>query len=60
MLFVCNYRAIAANRIATSGNSWVETFSRYHSGTYANQWMVLDFNRCVLQHFPSCHSYLPL
>eukprot|EP00428_Durinskia_dybowskii_P079488 CAMPEP_0170450314 /NCGR_PEP_ID=MMETSP0117_2-20130122/51705_1 /TAXON_ID=400756 /ORGANISM="Durinskia baltica, Strain CSIRO CS-38" /LENGTH=756 /DNA_ID=CAMNT_0010711601 /DNA_START=817 /DNA_END=3087 /DNA_ORIENTATION=+ len=44
---LCWARAIAANRLATSGNTWVEAFSRYHSGTYANQWMVLDFNRFV-------------
>lgn len=23
----------------------MENFARFHSGTYANQWMVLDFNR---------------
>ena len=22
----------------------MENFARFHSGTYANQWMVLDFN----------------
>jgi N-glycosylase/DNA lyase len=43
--YYCCCRAIASNRLATSGNTWVETFSRYHSGTYSNQWMVIDFNR---------------
>jgi hypothetical protein len=35
-------RAITSNQIATSGAHWAETFSRYQSGTYTNQWMVLD------------------
>ena len=39
------FRTIVSNRLATSGNTWVDTFSRYSSGTYSNQWMVLDFNR---------------
>lgn len=40
-------RTIVSNRLSTSGNAWVENFSRYSSGTYSNQWMVLDFNKYV-------------
>lgn len=36
-------RARAANQLATDGNSWVDIFSNYSAGTYANEWMVLDF-----------------
>lgn len=35
-------RAITSNKLATSGKEWAEIFARYHSGTYTNQWMVLD------------------
>lgn len=40
-------RAILANQLATSGKDWAAVFDKYHSGTYTNQWMVLDFGRFV-------------
>lgn len=38
-------RNIAANRLATSGQEWADIFSRYNSGTYNNQWMVVDYKK---------------
>lgn len=38
-------RVIIANRLAENGQDWVEIFSRYNSGTYNNQWMVVDYNK---------------
>jgi len=38
-------RVIVANRMAPSGKVWVETFSKENSGTYNNQWSVVDFNK---------------
>ena len=40
---LCWMRARVANQFAQDGQHWARLFSRYHSGTYANQWMVLDF-----------------
>jgi len=37
-------RAILASRMATSGKKWTEIFSRYHSGTYNSQWLIVDHN----------------
>jgi len=38
-------RAIVSNKLAISGYNWAETFAKYHSGTYTNQWMVLDHSK---------------
>uniref|UniRef100_A0AAY4A1C3 Phospholipase B-like n=1 Tax=Denticeps clupeoides TaxID=299321 RepID=A0AAY4A1C3_9TELE len=34
---------IVANRLAQSGKEWADLFSKFNSGTYNNQWMVVDF-----------------
>lgn len=38
-------RVTVANRMADDGETWTSVFSRYQSGTYNNQWMVLDMKR---------------
>lgn len=38
-------RVRSANLIAIDGNDWISRFSYDHSGTYANQWMVIDFTK---------------
>jgi hypothetical protein len=36
-------RAMVANRLGHCGMSWSKMFSLYNSGTYNNQWMVVDY-----------------
>lgn len=36
-------RAIVANQLARSGREWCQIFARHNSGTYNNQWLVLDY-----------------
>ena len=36
-------RVVVANRIAENGNEWCSIFEKANSGTYNNQWMVLDY-----------------
>jgi len=38
-------RVMVSNRLATDGRSWTQIFSRFNSGTYNNQWMVVDYNK---------------
>ncbi|VDM48781.1 unnamed protein product [Toxocara canis] len=39
----CWIRSSIANTLARDGKSWSQVFSRYNSGTYNNQWVVLDY-----------------
>lgn len=41
----CWIRSQTANMLAEDGRHWTDLFARYHSGTYNNQWMVLDLKR---------------
>jgi len=36
-------RIMIANRMAGSGKEWVSIFGLYNSGTYNNQWQVVDY-----------------
>jgi hypothetical protein len=38
-------RNSAAIQLATSGENWPKSFSKYSSGTSASSWMILDLNR---------------
>ncbi|XP_065892307.1 putative phospholipase B-like 2 isoform X2 [Dysidea avara] len=38
-------RTMVANRIASNGSEWCSQFSQYNSGTYNNQWMVVDYKQ---------------
>jgi len=40
-------RVVVANRLATSAEEWTKIFTRYNSGTYNNQWMVVDYNKFI-------------
>ena len=38
-------RSVIANRLSASGQEWADTFKQYNSGTYNNQWMIIDYNK---------------
>ena len=38
-------RTMVANRLAPNGSEWCKQFSQYNSGTYNNQWMVVDYKQ---------------
>ncbi|XP_014670950.1 PREDICTED: putative phospholipase B-like 2 isoform X2 [Priapulus caudatus] len=37
-------RVLVATRLANTGKEWTAIFSKFNSGTYNNQWMIVDFN----------------
>ncbi|XP_063539020.1 putative phospholipase B-like 2 [Cydia strobilella] len=38
-------RVMVANRVARNGREWVKIFSQRNSGTYNNQWYIVDYNK---------------
>ena len=38
-------RVMVANRLASSGEEWIEIFKKENSGTYNNQFQILDLNK---------------
>jgi hypothetical protein len=40
-----NVRSLVASLMASSGSEWFDWFSRENSGTYNNQWILVDFGR---------------
>ncbi|KAK3587635.1 hypothetical protein CHS0354_032843 [Potamilus streckersoni] len=38
-------RTMVANRLAKTGTDWAEIFSQSNSGTYNNQWMIVNYNQ---------------
>ncbi|KAL4002494.1 Phospholipase B family protein [Acanthocheilonema viteae] len=39
----CWIRSIIATKLANTAKQWMQIFARYNSGTYNNQWSVLDY-----------------
>jgi len=38
-------RVSVANRMAGSGEEWIDIFKQYNSGTYNNQWIIVNYAR---------------
>jgi hypothetical protein len=36
-------RVVVANRLANTGQEWIDKFFAFNDGTYNNQWMISDF-----------------
>ncbi|XP_041348219.1 putative phospholipase B-like 2 [Gigantopelta aegis] len=36
-------RSQVANRLAVTGEQWATTFSNFNSGTYNNEWLIVDY-----------------
>jgi len=44
-VFFSWHRTTLANRLATDGPSWSSIFAEFNSGTYNNQWIIVDYNK---------------
>uniref|UniRef100_A0A915MDL6 Phospholipase B-like n=1 Tax=Meloidogyne javanica TaxID=6303 RepID=A0A915MDL6_MELJA len=42
---LCWVRAVVANLLSRTPREWCQIFKRYNSGTYNNQWGILDYKR---------------
>jgi hypothetical protein len=50
-------RTLLANRVASTGPEWAQAYSLHNSGTYNNQWLVLD-NKKFVPRQPLPHGLL--
>ena len=53
---LCWQRVQLSNRMSESAEEWTKTFSIYNSGTYNNQYMVLDTKKVELGDYPQIHD----
>lgn len=44
---LCWIRSIVTNQLANNGEQWTYYFAKYNSGSYNNQWMVIDYKLFV-------------
>lgn len=42
-----SFRAMAANRIALDGCHWTRQFQKHNSGTYNNQWIIINYKNII-------------
>ena len=54
---LCWQRVQISNRMAKSAKDWTEIFSKYNSGTYNNQYMVLDTKEVEFGKYPEIKPY---
>ena len=53
---LCWQRVQLSNRMAKTAKDWTEIFGKYNSGTYNNQYMVLDTKGVEFGNYPSIQS----
>jgi hypothetical protein len=46
-------RNMVANRLSVTGKNWAKWFSMHNSGTYNNEWMIVDYKQFVAGKEPS-------
>ena len=44
---------MVSNRLAQSAASWATIFEKFNSGTYNNEWMVVDYSKVKKK--KNCH-----
>ena len=40
-------RSSVSNRLSSTGAEWASSFARLNSGTYNNEWLIIDYDRFV-------------